>query len=282
MRQHYIPKYYLNGFTDPCNPLHIWRYEKGSNSILKTTIKNVANENRRWPKNVEEYLANQIEEPAKPVLDKIRDRQPITQSDKELLSAYIMVMLQRVPRGLERMEAKAPQVLDKVFDDLKREISRLITEHPSKKSILQDRLQELPDLKSKYERDFPIEIWYQNLTRDALPRVRTILPTMTWIFFTSDKKQSFLTSDNPIFFFEGIGIGNPESEITFPISSDITLWAMWYEHLLEGYVAAKDSIIREINRRTVSTATKYVYYSEGAKWVVNLINKKTPRLNRLK
>lgn len=191
------------------------------------------------------------------------------------------VMLQRVPRGLERTKAIAPEVLDQIFSDLERDILRLITEHPSKKNVLQNRLQELPSLKLKYESDFPMEVWYQNLTPDSLPRFRTILSTMTWVFLTSDKRQPFLTSDNPVFFFEGLGINNPESEITFPISSNITLWATWHKNVLEDYITAKDNIVREINRRTASAATKYVYYSEEAQWVVNLINKKKLRFNRL-
>lgn len=281
MGQHYIPRYYLEGFSEFPNSSNIWVYEKGSNRKFRTAIKTIANENNRWPKSVEEYLANQIEAPTKPVLDKIRSRQPIIQSDKDTLSAYMVIMLQRVPKGLERTKAKAPEVLDQVFNDLKSEITRLIVEHPSKKSVLQKRLQELPSLKLKYENDFPIEVWYQNLKPDALPQVRAVLPAMTWIFLTSDKRQPFLTNDNPFFFFEGLGIGRPESEITFPISSTITLWATWHKNVLEGYIAAKENVIREINRRTASAVTKYAYYSEEAQWVVNLINKKNLRLNRL-
>ena len=281
MRQHYIPQYYLEGFTEFPDSSNIWVYEKGSDRIFRTAIKAIANENNRWPKSVEEYLANQIETPAKPVLDKIRNRQPITQSDKDTLSAYMLIMLQRVPKGLERTKARAPEVLDKVFNDLEIEIKRLIEEHPSKKDTLQKRLQELPGLKLKYEKNFPMEVWYQNLRPDALPKVRAVLPAMTWIFLTSDKRQPFLTNDNPFFFFEGLGIGRPESEITFPISSNVTLWATWRKNLREDYIAAKDHIIREINRRTASATTKYAYYSEEAQWVVNLINKKHLRLNRL-
>jgi hypothetical protein len=281
MGQHYIPQYYLGAFSDSPTSSNIWVYEKGSNQISRRAIKAVANENNRWPKKIEEYLANKIEAPVKPVLDKIRNRQPITQSEKDVLSAYMVVMLQRVPRGLERVKANVPEVLNQVFDDLEKEIQRLITEHPPKKSVLQNRLQELPSLKSKYESDFPMEVWYQNLTPDALPRLRVVLPAMTWIFLTADKRQPFLTNDNPVFFFESLGIGRPESEVTFPISSTIALWATWHKNLVEGYIAAKDTIIKEINRRTASAATKYVYYSEEAQWVVKLINKKNPKLHRL-
>lgn len=226
-------------------------------------------------------MANEIEAPANAVLDKIRNHQPITQSEKGVLSAYMVVMLQRVPKGLARAKAAFPKVLEKVFDNLEKEIQRLITEHPSKKNILQDRLQELPSLKSEYESDFPMEVWYQAIKPDALPCLRVILPAMTWLFLTADKRQPFLTSDNPVFFFESLGIGRAESEVTFPISSTIALWATWRKDLREGYISAKDAAIRQINGRTARTATKYAYYSEETQWVVKLINKKNPKLHRL-
>ncbi|PIU57506.1 MAG: hypothetical protein COS88_00905, partial [Chloroflexi bacterium CG07_land_8_20_14_0_80_51_10] len=227
-------------------------------------------------------VANQIEDPAKPVLDKIRSRQPMAVNNKETLSDYMVIMLKRVPKDLERITANFPAVLERVFANLNKEILRLIEEHPSEKDIFQERLQELPRLKLKYENEFPMELWYDTLTPDSLPRVRAILPAMTWVFLTSEKKQPFLTSDNPLFFFEGLGMGRPESEITFPISSRIALWATWRKDLRESYIPAKDAAIKEINRRTASAATKYVYYSEETQWVVDLINKKNVRLNRLK
>jgi len=88
-----------------------------------------------------------------------------------------------------------------------------------------------------------------------------------------------LTSDNPFFFFESLGVGRPESEVSFPISSDVALWATWRTDLKEGFVPAKDSLIREFNRRTVSIAKRHLFYSRNEKWVVSLANKKAVRLN---
>ncbi len=281
MGQHYVPQYYLEGFCDLSTPSNIWVYDRGSNQKFRTSVKTVANENNRWPKKTEEYLANHIEAPANLVLDKICERQPITQGDKDVLSAYMVTMLQRVPKGLQRAKAAAPDVIDKVFTDLRQDIMTLITAHPSRESVLQDILQKLPGLRSKYETDFPMEAWYQNITEDALPRVRVVFPAMTWIFLTSDKGQPFLTNDNPVFFFEGIGIGKPESEITFPISSTVVLWATWRKNLEEGYIPAKEPVIREINRRTASAATRYVYYSKEEQWVVRLVQKKNLKLRKL-
>lgn len=280
MGQHYIPKYYLKGFTDLQKPSNIWVYEKGSTRIFSTTIEKVAIENNRWPKDTEEYLANVIEDPANPVLEKIRNCQAITQDDKDVLSAYIVLMLKRVPKGLERMKEIAPEVADEVFENVESSIQRLLVKYPEKRSILEAHLQKLPDYKLEYEKEFPMEVYYNNLTPNSTPGILDVLRSMKWTFLISNG-QPFLASDNPVFYFESLGLGNSTSELSFPISSDITLLTTWRKNILEGYVAIKENILREINRRTASIATKYIYYSQKVQWVVNLVNKKNPRLNRL-
>jgi hypothetical protein len=281
MGQHYIPQYYLSGFSDPLKPSNIWVYEKGCNQINMIPIKVVASENKRWPPETESYLANNVENPATPVIKKIRNRELITINEKHTLACYMIIMAKRVPRGLERMKSLAPKVIEDMFNKLQGDILQLIKEYPSKRDALEAKLNELPSLKLQYETEFPVDIWYQNLKPDMSPQLLTILPQMTWIFLTSDRGQPFLTNDNPFFFDEGLGIGKPESEITFPISSDLTLWANWNKNLKEGYGHAQESIIREINRRTASNATRYVYYSQNAEWVTSLINKRKWRLNRI-
>jgi hypothetical protein len=282
MGEHSVPQYYLSGFCDPLSSSKIWVYEKGSKRIFQSNIKNIAVETNRWPQDIEEFLTNKIEAPANPVLGKIRSHQPISQNDKELLSAYMANMMQHVDRGLERTKEIAPKVADKIFDDLEQKILSDIEQDSSKKERLLAILQNIPNLKTKYLNDFPLEIWYKNLNPEVLPQVLAILPAMTWIFFVSEKGLPFLTSDNPLFFFEWQGIGKPESEVTFPISSEIVLWATWRKDLKKNqYVKQKEPIIREINRRIASSATKYVYYSLEADWVVRLINKKSWRLNRI-
>jgi hypothetical protein len=280
--EHYIPQFYLKGFENSSKPSYIYVYEKGYTKILNLPISKVAKENNRWPKKIEEYFANKIEAPANPVLEKIRNRELISSSDKVTLSDYLIVLWLRVPRGFERAKEIYPDVMKKIFANTEQQIHVLIEKYPSKKEALQQRLQELPRLKLELEKELPKELWYQTLSLDNLPMVRAVIPAMTWIFITSEKGSSFLTSDNPLFFFEWQGIGKLESEITFPISSEIVLWATWRKDLKKNqYVAQREPVIREINRRIASSTTRYVYYSMEAEWVTKLVNRKSWRLNRI-
>jgi len=275
MGQHYVPQYYLEGFTDIYSKIH--QYEKGKITILSTATQSVANENHRWSSETENYLANQIEVPANPVLKNIRNKLPINQLEKEVLAAYMVVLLRRVPKGWQRTKKFVPEF----FDNLENLVLKLMEEHPAKIDILKRRQLEIKELRTKWENEFPSELWSEYLKPDYTPQILAALPAMTWTFLVSERGIPFLTNDNPVFFFEGLGIGKTESEVIFPVSSSVTLFASWKANFVEGYVSAKEVIIREINRRTASNTTKYAFYSREANWVVNLINKKHYKLYRI-
>jgi len=281
MGQHYIPQYYLKGFCYPQEPSYSYVYEKGKDTCFRAPIKTIANEKLRWPEEVETYLAEKIEAPANPILNKIRNHQQLTNEDKDILSSYMVVMLQRVDEGFKRKQELAPSIIEDTFNHLNKIILELIERHPEKKSNLEKSLADLQELKPKYEKEMPKELWYYGITPDTPLQVRFIMRDMTWNFFTTNKWHPFLTCDNPVFFFKYNGIGSPDSEITFPISSTVALWATWNRKIAEGYIPAREPLVREINRRTTDNATRWVYGSIKENWVVSLINKKHLKHKRI-
>ena len=108
MGDHYIPQYYLRGFTSPKDGM-IWVYEKNGDLKFQSQVKKVANESNYYEPEVENYLSNQIEGPANAVIKKIRERKPINKPDKEKLAIYMIVMYKRVPQSKFRMNG--PQAL---------------------------------------------------------------------------------------------------------------------------------------------------------------------------
>lgn len=277
MGKHYIPQYYLSGFTQNSKPPLIWVYKKGSSKVFATKIKNVAHETDYFPDNFETYLANDIEAPANYVLRKIRERKRITAKDKIALSNYMAVLWKRVPEGKKRLEERAPKVSDGIRKKLFEEIEELKIKNPSKANLLEKRRLKVEDILEKLKDDFPEEIWRSVIPPEMTPRMSKALSQMTWRFFVCEEPNAFLTSDNPVFIFKHIGIGNKDSELTFPISSYITLQAIW-RLIDEGYFPANNQVVKEINRRTASIATRYIYFSKKRDWVITLANKKEHRL----
>jgi len=133
----------------------------------------------------------------------------------------------------------------------------------------------------RYAQDPPKEVWLSTIPPERSPRLVAAIRGMTWRFLTFDGQPAFLTSDNPVFYFAGIGLAKPESEITFPISSHITLWATWRQDLLEGYFPTTERVVKEINRRTASNATRYVFHCADEDWILPFLLTGKWQLHRL-
>lgn len=278
MLTHYVPRYYLSGFTQNSKPPLIWVYEKGSSQVFPTQIKNVACEKYYFPDNFETYLANEIEAPANIVLRKIRERKMITVKDKIALSNYMAVLWKRVPEAKKRFKVQAPKISNGISKKLFEKIEELKIKNPSKANLLKKRRLEAQDILEKFEDNPSEEIWRSVIPPEMTPRISEALSKMTWRFFTCEEPNAFLTNDNPVFIFRHLGIGREYSELTFPISSYITLWATW-RYTDEGYFPANNQVIKEINRRTASVATRFIYFSKKRDWVITLANKKEHLLN---
>lgn len=273
MGDHYIPQYYLNGFSSPKDE-NIWVYEKGNSKVFCSKSKSIANENNYYTSEVEKYLANQIESPANAVINKIRERQSISQDDKRKLAIYMTVMLNRVPQSKIRMKKLFPNTIASLRAQYKKEASKAIAEKPSKADFVKKRLTQIMDIFERCSKEIPKDIWLTLISAKNSPNIMEHIYKMTWHFMTFDDSPVFITCDNPIFYFQSIGIGKPESEITFPISSNIILWANWRKDLSKGYSKIKyQGIFKEINRRTAINATRYVYHSKKENWIQDFINK---------
>ena len=280
MGKHYIPRYYLSGFTQDSKPPLIWVYKKGSSRKFATQIKNVAHETHYHPDNFERYLAIEIEAPANIALRKIRERKIITAKDKIALCNYMVVLWKGVPEGKKRLKERAPKVSDGIRKKLFEEIEELKIKNPSKANSLEKRRLKIEDILEKLKDDFPEDIWRSVIPPEMTPRMSEALSKMTWRFFVCEEPNAFLTNDNPVFIFRHIGIGNKYSELTFPISSYIALQATW-RLLEEGYYPANNQVVKEINRRTASIATRYIYFSKKRDWVITLAKKKEHRLTHI-
>jgi len=278
MGHHYIPQYYLKGFASPDGDM-IWVYEKGGSLKFPANIKKIAQKTNYYSTEVERYLANEIEGPANSVIKKIRDHKQLTQSEKEKLAIYMVVMLKRVPQSKIRMKKTAPIVAQSLQQKWDKEISKLILENPSQTDLFEKRRAEIKANLNKYSKNLPKDFWLELIPPERTPNSVKVIPEMTWLFLTCEKFPAFLTCDNPVFYFQGIGVGKLESEITFPISSNIVLWATWRCNIQEGYSPIKNQAIKEINRRTATNATRFIYHARDEDWIPRFINKQEHQLN---
>jgi len=142
MGDHYVPQYYLKGFSEGLGET-IWVYDKKSKRRFSTQVKNIANETAFYSPEVEQYLANMVEGPANAVLGKIHQREWITEGEKELLAEYMAAMIKRVPRGKQLVKQLAPDTAQKLSDKITMELVAIATQDPSKAELVERRRSEI-------------------------------------------------------------------------------------------------------------------------------------------
>jgi hypothetical protein len=279
MGDHYLRQYYLKGFVESLDSEFLYRYQKGRDGFLRTSIKNVAHETKFYSKELESYLANEIEGPANSVLKKIREFQTIGALDKRLLGRYIVTMIKRVPQNKKEARVWLGNIIEPTLDELASTVRKIAEIEPDKKDIAQRRLAEIEQIR-RQKKIKPDEIWYQTIPPETTPDVNWAVESMTWQFFCT-RDEAFITGDNPVFFFREIGLGNDSSELVFPISTRVVLMGSWIPGSKAGFHRATERHSREFNRRMASSTTRYAFFSQGTQWVSNLLSRKRSNLARL-
>jgi Protein of unknown function (DUF4238) len=277
MGLHYVPSFYLGGFTTGKT---IWAHDREEGRSFPSQPKSVANETAMYPIEVEKYFACKVEDPAKGAIEKIRSRQPITESERAAIAKYVIALWKRVPDARSRIAQQTPKAAASVRENLHQRLDSVAASDPKFATIAEAHRQEVDRIIEKYENDPSADIWHMMLGFESTPRVQESFLSMTWRFLYSEHAQ-FLTSDNPVFFFKHEGVGQASSKLTVPFSSSVVLWANWKPRLGPLYSPATPAVIRELNRRMANNATRIVYSARNEPWILRFASKTDHALSRL-
>jgi hypothetical protein len=285
MGQHYLPQHYLKGFASGLDSSTIWVFDKENYRRFQSSVVKVANENKYWSHEMESWMAQDIESPSNRVLDKIRNRQPLSANDKATLSIYIVTLLRRVPLGKKRAAAwlTDKRNTDPIFDEMQAILQRQINDQPEASEQIRKALIDLEHAKnSPPDASQTQTIWEKSLDPRLTAASIHALRTMSWAFLTHDKEPAFLTGDNPVFYFHDKGVGPNGAELSFPVDMHTVLWAVRSSNWREEYFEATKDLIAEMNRRTVFVADRYVYSDQVRDWTIRLVmRKKLPLIKDL-
>jgi hypothetical protein len=190
-------------------------------------------------------------------------------------------MMRRVPRARSQAYGYVPDILADSVQEIKQLISRAAAEGHIDAETEAVRLAQADATSVKLQKAPPPEI---------IEKIRTPWPTnqmvgliyfMSWRFFTTGAASPFITSDNPAFFFECFGLGNAESELTFPIATDLALHACW-QGGREGEVQPLHRrLVGEFNKRVASSAERFVFSPMKADWISTIAKRGPEELSRI-
>jgi hypothetical protein len=281
MGHHYVPQKYLRGFAETENKDAIWMYDKKLRKFTNPGIKSVAQEAGFYSDEVEQQLNELVEKPANRVLDKLRNQDRISEIERVHLAVYIAIMPKRVPKRRIKAFSILPEVFEKTINEVRAEIQEW-GRTTQNKDLFERRLLETEIAEQSFRKKTPESIVEQIRKPWASKQIISLVCAMPWRIVRSTRSDFFLTSDNPAYFFEAYGIGNPKSELTFPISTDLALFASWQgEQNSISYVQARPALIREANRRLISGAERFIFSHRQEDWIAKISDNPKPYLSRI-
>jgi len=281
-KHHYVPVFYLNGFVDPHNKPYIWIYEKGNLDVRKASAKDIANqkhyysfttpEGERDSETFEEIL-KKIEERAAPVIKNIEERKALTNEQRVWFAFFLAFTMTRVPSFRENVERATGEIMKKA--------NQIWASYPADFESMIEKSEK--DTGNKIEmpveelRKFVLEGQYDVKVDSQFSLAMILLAidlastfsSMKWTFLEATEDYKFVTSDNPLSFFDpthdpksfyGVGLSNRNIEITFPISKDLMFRGTWKQS--EGYKKLSNKRVKDMNRRTVISALRFVFASK--------------------
>ncbi|MGH7137016.1 MAG: DUF4238 domain-containing protein [Pirellulales bacterium] len=115
-----------------------------------------------------------------------------------------------------------------------------------------------------------------------VPAVLVSIAEMAWRFIRANGGAFFVTSDNPACFHEYYGFMKPESEFTFPLAAQIALFGCWQRHVGAPKIWLDKRVVREINRRTIKEATRFIFSPGRADWIHTVAQKREPYISLIR
>ncbi|MCS4229828.1 uncharacterized protein DUF4238 [Stenotrophomonas maltophilia] len=266
MGEHYLPKHYLKAFA--FNE-RLWVHDLKEGRTRRGQPKSEANVQGLWPAEIETHLANKVEGPAQGILDRVRKLQTIDESERVTLAEYFLNMWKRVPASKERTAAHLP----KLALEHKRAYLSQIDGYAADGSLSTNEAdkvrQNISNIIGSIVAGPPDHYWHHQIREGASPRMMAGLLTMDWTFMVSST-EPFLTCDDPLFFFTDIGIARPNSELSIPLSSSVTLVAHRQGTLRSHFKDARSNTVIQLNRRTAFNAKRFLYSEHHVPWALKL------------
>ena len=103
------------------------------------------------------------------------------------------------------------------------------------------------------------EIWANSLLHGNERMPGIIGEKMTWTFYVCTRPDLFITNDNPVFIHRSSGIGKWYSDLSFPVSGDVSVFASWLRRQDLEYRQATPQGFRELNRRMAVNTTRFAF-----------------------
>ncbi len=303
-RHHYIPKFLLDGFVDPNVRRHLWKYEKGNSTIESISTRDAAVRIGYYSvpvgpgvsdSEVFEDALGWIEDDAASILRRIQRRVSLTGDERNRFGYFLASMMMRTPISMDIMLQTWKMTPDRIMRLLESDREKFeslfnsLAEGTSREIALRlERLNQFVVEKPLYPTpNRAVELIGM---LDAIMNFAPKLNDLKWTFLVAPKDQSFVTSDNPFYYEDptrdphcttGAGFGSRNIEVTLPLSSGLAFLGT-RRRIVPGYLYVCANVAREVNRRTVVSALRFVFASYKSRLLWKFVQKYADERPRVK
>lgn len=283
MGKHYVPQRHLRRFSIEGRSDLIWQYDKVTRQFKELPIAKVAQAASFYDDEVELAITEDVEIPGGNAIDKLLREGWLTDNERMEMSLYLMIMTSRGPRARRRSFERIPAVTEEVVEEVIEKIHEWANDKPQEDPLVQRRLQEADEIKTKYvdNKEIPQQIIKQLRTPFWSERTVAAIYGMKWHILKPTNGDLFVTSDSPAHYFEGLGLGRQNSELTYAISKHVAL--VGNHRSPKGIINSKcrPQFVKEVNRRILSHVERCAFSSIRAEWIDSVTQKTQPYLSEI-
>lgn len=271
-RDHFLPQYYQKGFLNSSEKIFAYFIDE-KRYLPSSDTKEICIKKNFHEKETEDYFTQKVEHPANSVIKKIRALENFDINEKIYMSRYILIQTFRSPAYREKLKEEYPKSLKDFSDNFCKNLK-----YKNGKKISDSEIRRLYT-KIAVNHECHQETWLKmikslsNYDGDEHINVLKKLSELKWQFFIT-KKYYFITSDNPVFIFN-FGIDSELSELSFPISKNILLWASNRKDIKDCcYYKIPEKYVLDLNKRQINIADQFILSPKKEKWIHNHAIKK--------
>lgn len=274
---------FLKNFSP--NNKDLWVFDRVKKEYRHQNTVQIASENKFYnyqlkggkEENLEDVFS-QMESLAKPILDKIINKQQITGQEKADLSMFLAVLRVRIPdfkKWTEESGEKFYKKLNKITfsnRDHVEGIAKKMGKKLTKKEV--DDLIDFATDETRYTVKFPQNYWLGIMLKMSLD-IADLFIDSNWKIYYFDKKFALVTSDNPVILvppknyhpFYGYGLATPGTRKVISLTSNICL--VMGELNRDPLIICEDTnnkdLSRWFNRITAVNSDRFVYSPDRSK-----------------
>lgn len=278
-RHHYIPVFYLNGFTnkDGC----LWVYDKDDKPMFESSPEGIAYENHYFSfitpqgEKDSETVENNIsliEGRFAKVIKKILNSESLKDDERITFAFFVASMMVRVPNMRNNIRKSTGEMIKHINtftashkENFERMMGRFEKDTGNK---IGKPLEELRQWMLNPD-NYTVTVDTQYATGMALSLLEgfaKVFFQMKWAFIFASDEQKFMTGDNPLKYidpthnprsFYGVGLANKNIEVSLPLSKDVCAFGSWKDR--EGYMQGNNQHVKHLNKMTVMASVKFIF-----------------------